>query len=141
MMPDEPAEAPPTHLMPPQNFVESLPLEMSVRIFGELDAESLCRASQTCRRWHAIIQQSEQLWRGQGLQVRAVCQREVDRDRSDGHSWKVTVVRNFARSRLKADWLTGRYSHVRSVAELRGRRMMPLDAETWGEILQAELDR
>lgn len=54
---------------------------------------------------------------------------------------QVTVVRNYARSRLKADWLTGRYSHVRSVAELRGRRMTPLDAETWGEILQAELDR
>lgn len=54
---------------------------------------------------------------------------------------QVTLVRNYTRSRLKRDWLRGRYSHVRSAEELSGRRMVPLDAETWGEILQAELDR
>ncbi|XP_037546063.1 F-box only protein 48 [Nematolebias whitei] len=123
-----------------QNFAEMLPTEMSVRIFGELDTESLCSASRTCRLWHHIIEQSEQLWRQQCSLVRAVCQREVDRDRRDGLSWKVTLVRNFTRSRVKADWLRGRYSGVRSADEL-GRSMTPLDVETWGEILQAELDR
>ncbi|XP_051801537.1 F-box only protein 48 isoform X1 [Acanthochromis polyacanthus] len=73
----------------PQNFAETLPTEMSVRIFGELDAESLCSASRTCRLWHHIIEQSEQLWRRQCLLVRAVCRREVDGDRRDGLSWKV----------------------------------------------------
>ncbi|XP_018540368.1 F-box only protein 48 [Lates calcarifer] len=125
----------------PQNFAETLPTEMSVKIFGELDTESLCSASRTCKLWHHIIEESEQLWRRQCLLVRAVCQREVDSDRRDGLSWKVTLVRNYTRSCLKRDWLRGRFSDVRSAEELTGRRMTPLDAETWGEILQAELDR
>lgn len=54
---------------------------------------------------------------------------------------QVTLGRNYTRSCVKADWLTGRYSGVRSADELLGRTMVPLDAETWGEILQAELDR
>ena len=73
----------------PQNFAEALPPEMSVKIFSELDAESLCCASRTCKLWHHIIEESEQLWRRQCLPVRAVCQREVDSDRRDGLSWKV----------------------------------------------------
>ncbi|XP_028270490.1 F-box only protein 48 isoform X2 [Parambassis ranga] len=153
-MQHEPARTPPVFLLyegtppltsahgtPPQNFAETLPTEMSVRIFGELDTESLCIAAQTCRLWHDIIEQSEQLWRRLCLLVRAVCQREVDGDRRDGLSWKVTLVRNYTRSCVKRDWLRGRYSHVRSADELIDRRMTPLDAETWGEILQAELDR
>uniref|UniRef100_A0A3P8U319 F-box protein 48 n=1 Tax=Amphiprion percula TaxID=161767 RepID=A0A3P8U319_AMPPE len=125
----------------PQNFAETLPMEMSVRIFGELDAESLCSASRTCRLWHHIIEQSEQLWRRQCLLVRAICRREVDRDRRDGLSWKVTLVRNYSRCCLKRDWLRGCFSQVRSADELSSRKMTPLDAETWGEILQTELDR
>ncbi|XP_044045368.1 F-box only protein 48 [Siniperca chuatsi] len=126
---------------PPQNFAETLPTEMSVKIFGELDAESLCSASLTCKLWHHIIEDSDQLWRSQCLLVRAACQREVDSDRRDGLSWKVTLLRNYTRSCLKRDWLRGRYSRVRSAEELSGRKMAALDAETWGEILQAELDR
>ncbi len=75
---------------PPQNFAETLPTEMSVKIFGELDAESLCSASRTCKLWHDIIEDSDQLWRRQCLLVRAVCQREVYSDRRDGLSWKVS---------------------------------------------------
>uniref|UniRef100_A0A3Q3SMW9 F-box protein 48 n=1 Tax=Mastacembelus armatus TaxID=205130 RepID=A0A3Q3SMW9_9TELE len=126
---------------PSRNFAETLPTEMSVKIFCELDAESLCSASRTCKLWHHIIEDSEQLWRRQCLLVRALCQREVDTDRRDGLSWKVTLVRNYTRSCLKRDWLRGRFSRVSSAEELSGRRMVPLDAETWGEILQAELDR
>ncbi|XP_069385719.1 F-box only protein 48 [Paralichthys olivaceus] len=125
----------------PQNFAETLPAEMSVKIFGELDTESLCSASCACKLWHDIIEESEQLWRSQCLLLRAVCQREVDSDRRDGLSWKVTLVRNYTRSCVKRDWLRGRYSHVRSAEELSGRNMTPLDVETWGEILEAELDR
>lgn len=53
----------------------------------------------------------------------------------------MTLLRNYSRSRVKAAWLAGRYSGVRSADELLGSNMVPLDAETWGEILQAELDR
>ncbi|XP_056136883.1 F-box only protein 48 [Lampris incognitus] len=123
------------------NFAETLPTEISLKIFSELDTQSLCNASLTCRLWHHIIEDSQQLWRSQCLTVRAVCQREVDRDRRNGLSWKLTLVRNYTRSFLKRDWLRGRYSNVRSVDELRGRKMCPLDVETWGEILEAELER
>lgn len=81
-----------------QNFAETLPTEMSVRIFRELDAESLCRASRTCKLWRSIIDDSEQLWRQQCMLVRAVCRREVDSDRSDGLSWKVSLLLPWAQS-------------------------------------------
>ncbi|KAM4603855.1 F-box only protein 48 isoform 1-T2 [Polymixia lowei] len=123
------------------NFAETLPAEMSLKIFRELDTESLCNALLTCKLWHHIIEESDCLWRSPCLTVRAVCQREVDRDRRDGLSWKVTLVRNYKRSFLKRDWLRGRYSNVCSAEELRDRRMCPLDVETWGEILEAELER
>ncbi|XP_061843728.1 F-box only protein 48 [Nerophis lumbriciformis] len=123
------------------NFAEHLPTEMSVKIFEELDAESLCSASSTCRLWHHIIQDSKQLWRRQCHLLRDVCHREVDSDRRDGLPWKVVLVRNYTLGCLKRDWLSGRYSNVTSADQLRHSKMVPLDAETWGEILEAELDR
>lgn len=75
--------------VPCQNFAETLPTEMSVKIFSELDAESLCSASRTCKLWHHIIEESQQLWRRHCLLVRAICQKEVDSDRRNGLSWKV----------------------------------------------------
>lgn len=80
---------------PQQNFVKTLPTEMSVKIFGELDPQGLCGASRTCRLWRDVIEESEQLWRRQCLLVRAVCQQEVDSDRRDGLSWKVRYVALF----------------------------------------------
>ncbi|XP_077379942.1 F-box only protein 48 [Festucalex cinctus] len=125
------------------NFAERLPTELSVKIFGQLDARSLCRASQTCRLWNDIIGRSQHLWRAhcRCLGVVALCRRQVDDDRRDGLSWKESLSRNYIRSRVTLDWLRGRYSNVASAGELRGRKMAPMDAETWGEILQAELDR
>ncbi|KAJ3614654.1 hypothetical protein NHX12_018225 [Muraenolepis orangiensis] len=123
------------------NFAESLPPEMTQSILGRLDPASLCSAALTCSGWRLIIQDCDQLWRSSCLQLRAVCQREVDRDRRDGHSWKVTLVRNYLRSQVKRDWLAGCYSCVRSAEELLGRRMCPLDEHAWGDILEAELRR
>ncbi|XP_061626118.1 F-box only protein 48 [Phyllopteryx taeniolatus] len=124
-----------------RDFAVTLPPEMSVKIFGELDARSLCRASATCRRWNAIIRDSPQLWRTQCLSIITLCHREVDADRRNGLSWKDSLARNYIRSRVKLGWLSGQYSNVASAGELRGRKMAPMDMETWGEILQAELDR
>lgn len=72
---------------PELNFTETLPTEMSVRIFSELDVKSLCHASVTCKHWNVIIEESDNLWRNHCLSC--VCHREVDGDRSDGLSWKV----------------------------------------------------
>jgi len=73
-----------------QNFAERLPWEVSQDIFSRLDARSLCSASLTCSTWRSIIEDSDRLWRTSCLQLRSVCSREVDRDRGDGLSWKVS---------------------------------------------------
>lgn len=124
-----------------QNFAEALPLEMSLKIFSELDTHSLCNALLTCKLWYHIIEDSDYIWRDHCLIVRAVCQREIDGDRHDGLSWKVTLVQNYKRGILKRDWLRGRFSNIRSAEELLDKYMCPLDVETWGKILEAELDR
>nr|ADO28378.1 f-box only protein 48 [Ictalurus furcatus] len=124
---------------PELNFTETLPTEMSVRIFSELDVRSLCHASVTCKHWNVIIKESDNLWRNHCLSC--VCHREVDGDRSDGLSWKVTLVRNYQKSCVKRRWLKGKYSDVRCAEDLPPNSMCPLDVETWGEILEAELER
>ncbi|XP_060755552.1 F-box only protein 48 [Neoarius graeffei] len=126
---------------PEPNIMEMLPTEMTVRIFSELDVRSLCRASVTCKRWNVIIESSDNLWRSHCLSGLAVCRREVDGDRSDGLSWKVTLVRNYQKSRVKRRWLNGKYSNICCAEDLPLNSMCPLDVETWGEILEAELDR
>ncbi|KAJ8394138.1 hypothetical protein AAFF_G00049430 [Aldrovandia affinis] len=123
------------------NFAETLPTEMSVNIFSKLDIESLCCAAVTCKLWNDIIEKSDHLWRDHCLTVRAVCQREVDGDRGGGLSWKVTLVRNYRKCCVKRKWLSGRYSVINSAEEIPDKIMCPLDAETWGEILEAELER
>ncbi|XP_019905469.1 F-box only protein 48 [Esox lucius] len=125
----------------PHNFAKTLPLEMSLRIFSELDIDSLCNASLTCKLWHHIIEGCDHLWRNHCLTVRAVCQQEIDGDRQNGLSWKVTLVRNYRRGYLKREWLRGRFSNIGSADELVNKHMCPLDVESWGEILEAELER
>uniref|UniRef100_A0A8C3K8D8 F-box domain-containing protein n=1 Tax=Calidris pygmaea TaxID=425635 RepID=A0A8C3K8D8_9CHAR len=73
------------------DFVAVLPPEVSCRIFGDLDVESLCRAAATCKGWHRAIEGNERLWRHHCLSVRAVCRREIDGDRGNGYSWKVKM--------------------------------------------------
>uniref|UniRef100_A0A3B4AH46 F-box domain-containing protein n=1 Tax=Periophthalmus magnuspinnatus TaxID=409849 RepID=A0A3B4AH46_9GOBI len=118
-----------------------LPAELSEQIFLRLDLQSLCRASQVCRRWHGLIHESEAVWRGQCARLRPHCSRELERDRGQGLSWKVILMKNYPHICLKHDWLRGRFSGVQSANELQDVEMVPFDAETWGEILQAELDR
>ncbi|XP_062396419.1 F-box only protein 48 [Sardina pilchardus] len=124
-----------------QNFTRALPPEMSLRIFSELDVRSLCRASLTCKQWNGLIEGSDSLWRNHCLTVLAVCNKEVTGDLQDGLSWKVTLVRNYQKSRAKKNWIKGRCSHVRSADQIPPHSMYPFDVETWGEILEAELER
>lgn len=71
------------------DFVQLLPLEISLRIFHELDIQSLCNAAVTCKMWNQTIENCDHLWKHHCLSVRALCQREIDTDRGNGYSWKV----------------------------------------------------
>uniref|UniRef100_A0A8C6FLQ7 F-box only protein n=1 Tax=Moschus moschiferus TaxID=68415 RepID=A0A8C6FLQ7_MOSMO len=123
------------------NFVELLPPEVTFKIFSQLDIRSLCRASVTCRSWNHAIRLSDSLWKPHCLTVRAVCQREIDDDLESGYPWRVILLRNYQKSKVKHEWLSGRYSNICSSISLPEKIMYPMDADTWGEILEAELER
>ncbi|XP_042539023.1 F-box only protein 48 [Dipodomys spectabilis] len=122
------------------NF-DQLPLEVTLKIFSQLDIQSLCRASVTCREWNDTIQSSDSIWKPHCLSLRTVCQREIDDDLQSGYSWRVTLLRNYQKSKVKHEWLSGRYSNISSSFSLPETIMYPMDADTWGEILEAELER
>ncbi|OBS66083.1 hypothetical protein A6R68_05376, partial [Neotoma lepida] len=123
------------------NFFKELPTEVTCIIFSQLDLLSLCRASETCWKWNDIIKNSGDVWRPHCLTVRAVCPREIDDDIKSNYPWRVIFLRNYQKSKVKHAWLSGRYSNIRSPMSLPENCMYPMDADTWGEILDAELKR
>lgn len=123
------------------SFVDLLPLEVTCKIFSQLDVQSLCRASETCWSWNRTIRNNDALWKAHCLTARAVCPREIDEDIKRGCTWRVTLLKNYQKSKVKHAWLSGRYSNIRSPVSLPERFMYPMDADTWGEILAAELER
>ncbi|XP_034364094.1 F-box only protein 48 [Arvicanthis niloticus] len=125
----------------PSNFVEMLPLEVTSKIFSQLDIRSLCRASRTCTSWNHAIRNNDSLWKPHCLTIRAVCQREIDDGIKKGYTWREILLENYQKSKVKHGWLSGRYSNIRSPVSLPEEAMCPMDADTWGEILDAELER
>ncbi|XP_043911940.1 F-box only protein 48 [Protopterus annectens] len=123
------------------DFVEVFPPEISLKIFSDLDIKSLCTAALVCKTWNYVINNSDSLWRKHCLIVRAICQKEVDDDRGTGYSWKVTLQRNYWKRGIKEGWLNGLYSNINSAAEMPENHIYPMDVDTWGEILEAELER
>ncbi|XP_059842164.1 F-box only protein 48 isoform X1 [Hypanus sabinus] len=123
------------------NFAQFLPQELTLKIFSELDIQSLSSAAMTCKAWNYLIENSDFLWRNHCLTTLAVCKRELLCDRASGFSWKVTLVRNYKKSNIKQAWLNGHYSYIRSANELLHKNMCEMDADAWGEILEAELER
>ncbi|KYO23703.1 F-box only protein 48 [Alligator mississippiensis] len=53
----------------------------------------------------------------------------------------ITLLRNYWKSKVKQEWLNGKYSNIQSSSSLPETSMYPMDADTWGEILKAELER
>ncbi|XP_004636249.2 F-box only protein 48 isoform X2 [Octodon degus] len=124
-----------------KNFIELLPPEITLRIFSQLDdIQSFYRAFMTCRRWNYIIENNDFLWKPHCLALEYVCQ-EVDNDQNCGYSWRDILRRNCQISKVKGEWLGGKYSNIRSACGLPEKSMCPMSKETWGEILEAELRR
>lgn len=72
------------------------------------------------------------------LDIRSLCRASIT-----CRSWNNTVIllRNYQKSKVKHEWLSGRYSNICSPLSLPEKIMYPMDADTWGEILEAELER
>ncbi|XP_055521368.1 F-box only protein 48 [Leucoraja erinacea] len=123
------------------NFALLLPQELILKIFSELDIQSLTNAAMTCGKWNDLIEDDDFLWRDHCLTTLAVCERELQRDQANGFSWKTILVKNYKKSNLKQAWLNGHYSNIRSADELLDKSMCEMNADAWGEILEAELQR
>lgn len=54
---------------------------------------------------------------------------------------QITLLRNYWKSKVKQEWLSGKYSNIHSQSSLPEKSMYPMDVDTWGEILEAELER
>lgn len=54
---------------------------------------------------------------------------------------QITLLRNYWKSKVKQEWLSGKYSNIHSQNNLPEKSMYPMDVDTWGEILEAELER
>jgi len=54
---------------------------------------------------------------------------------------QITLLRNYWKSKVKQEWLSGKYSNIPSQNSLPEKSMYPMDVDTWGEILEAELER
>ncbi|XP_045436798.1 uncharacterized protein LOC118717769 isoform X2 [Pipistrellus kuhlii] len=94
----------------------------------------------TCVSWFDTIRNNDFLWKPHCLAIQDVCKREVDDDQKNGYSWKDILLRNYKKSQVIHGWLSGRFSNIDLPTLLSETTMCPMDAETWGKILEAELN-
>ncbi|XP_077138670.1 F-box only protein 48 [Ranitomeya variabilis] len=123
-----------------QKNIDSLPPEMILEILKYLDLDDLLTIKQTCRRFNQLVEYNDGVWRRHCLQMRTVCPSEIDEDQKQGRTWQEIVQRNY-KSVIKQKWMDGTFSNIDSYEKLPPKTMCPLRAESWGEILEAELAR
>lgn len=115
--------------------LDSLPPEIVLQIMSFLDTQSLCQASQTCKRWRDFIYNTDLLWI---RKCKTLDQGEVKRDiqeAEEGRWWRNIFIRNYGANAIKKRWFEGKYRHVKSSDELPKNHFGPMSTETWGCIL------
>jgi len=118
--------------------LESLPLEIILEIMSFLDIRSLCQTSRTCRKFFDFIHASNLLWK---KKCRSLDWEEVEKDIQKGLCWRSIYMRNYGTNLVKKRWLEGKYSQVKSQDELQSNHLGPFSTETWGSILEMEIQR
>lgn len=116
---------------------DSLPLEITLEILSFLDTKSLCNVSQTCKRWHGIIYNTDLLWI---RKCNSLDREDVEEDIQNGE-WRNIFISNYGKNKIKKLWLEGKFSRVKSPDELAFNFLGPFSVETWGSILDAEISR
>lgn len=116
---------------------DSLPPEITLEILSFLDTKSLCNVSQTCKRWHDIIYNTDLLWI---RKCKSLDRKDVKEDIENGE-WRNIFVSNYGTNKIKKLWLEGKFSKAKSADELPCNFLGPFGVETWGSILDAEISR
>ena len=68
-----------------------LPNEILVNILKQLDIESICKFSATCKKAHTRVNQCDYLWKQVITKVTSSPEKIKD-DRNEGCSWKVPFL-------------------------------------------------
>ena len=113
--------------------LDSLPPEITLKILSFLDTKSLCQASQTCKKWHDFIYNTDLLWR---RKCESLDQEEIERDIQQGFWWRNIFIRNYGTNAIKKRWIEGKFRHAKSPDELPRNHFGPMDTKTWGCILE-----
>uniref|UniRef100_A0A8C5MCB1 F-box domain-containing protein n=1 Tax=Leptobrachium leishanense TaxID=445787 RepID=A0A8C5MCB1_9ANUR len=123
------------------SYLECIPSELVCRIVDYLDLKDVCSFTQTSKSLNEVVKKHNAMWRRHYLSMKTVCPLDVEQDQKDGYTWKETLQRLYQKSKVKKDWLAGRYSNVRSYSDLPDGGMCPMKAEDWGDIVKAEHER
>ncbi|KAI8483977.1 F-box-like [Branchiostoma belcheri] len=118
-----------------------LPPEMGLAVLERLDVPSLCRAAQTCSSWSEFISDTDWLWKKVCQNCQDIDPKLVEMDRAEGLPWRAAVMRNYGAAGIQRQWRLGFFSRPSSYEDIPDRCMCEMDADTWGQILQLELDR
>ncbi|XP_071995585.1 F-box only protein 48 [Engystomops pustulosus] len=124
-----------------QNSIDSLPPEVILNILSYLNLESLLAIKGTCKCFCQLLKDNDWICRRHCLKMRAVCPAEIDEDRKKGHKWQKIMKMNYRKCIIKQKWIGGEFSDIDSYEKLPPNSMCQLSAESWGEILEAELTR
>lgn len=116
---------------------DSLPPEITLEVLSFLDTKSLCNVSQTCKRWHDIIYNTDLLWI---RKCKSLDRKDVEEDIQNGE-WRNIFISNYGTNKIKKLWLEGKFSKAKSADELPCNFLGPFNVETWGSILDAEISR
>lgn len=122
------------------SFINQLPTETLTQIFSYLNCPELVACIRTCARWREIIKNSEGIWRTL-CQTLTTSNLYIETDRYCGYSWKDIYQRHYGANGLKHLWQQGTFSNPQSYQDLLDKPFCHLDTDTWGQILQWELDR
>ncbi|OCT79668.1 F-box only protein 48 [Xenopus laevis] len=124
-----------------KSTLDIFPLEIIYKIFAYLDVKHLCIASSVCKDWNEKIKENDILWKKYCLALPDEFKENIQKYCDSGYTWKETLQRTNMekrKARVQHNWLHGAFSNIRSFEELPADSMFPLDAEAWGEILEAE---
>ncbi|EDV27269.1 F-box only protein 48 [Trichoplax sp. H2] len=116
------------------DFVNLLPAEISVMIFGLANYNDLSQALQTCTTWHDFINHTDYIWK-------QLCDVSILDDEQGQQSLKQLAKMNYYKKLTLNFWLSGKMSQVCSIDQLPTFPTRPFDVDTWGRILEMELTR